>query len=146
MLILAFVACSKSPAPVEPSAEPARVPVEGMVKPDKPPAKPSTPDAATLIRGDFVSSACEGRDYVRELTLADGRFEARDLVSPCPEGSTCVWSGIVTRKGDAMLDSGKIVLVDDKAPDTRAAALPASLAITATGLAAPDTDCVYAKP
>jgi len=31
-------------------------------------------------------------------------IELEDRVSPCPEGGTCVWSGIVTRKGTYVVE------------------------------------------
>lgn len=72
-----------------------------------PPADPIEPaaDPAPAIDGGFsdrrwTSAACGERAYPRELTLAaGGTYTGRDLVSPCPEGATCVWSGIIDFAG-----------------------------------------------
>lgn len=40
----------------------------------------------------------------------DGTLRVSDAVSPCPEGATCFWSGIVTRSGTWRLDGDLLQL------------------------------------
>lgn len=50
--------------------------------------------------GGWQSSECGERKYPRRLDLADdGTFIMMDLISPCPPGAKCVWSGVAARKG-----------------------------------------------
>jgi hypothetical protein len=51
--------------------------------------------------GDWVSASCGERTYERRISFYNDRrtFEGQDLVSPCPEGTQCVWSGIVNFNG-----------------------------------------------
>jgi hypothetical protein len=88
-------------------------------------AAPSTPT------GKWVSPSCGARAYPRELELfADGRFTARDLVSPCPQGVSCVWSGIVERAGRFTVAGARLELAIEKGEATRGGqALPESFAI-----------------
>lgn len=76
--------------PQEPAAEPAPAPV----------ASPEDAPAPAPVVGAWTSEACGERTWTRALQLdADGAWRGRDLVSPCPEGVTCVWSGVVERSG-----------------------------------------------
>ena len=61
--------------------------------------------------GSWYSSSCLERAYTRGLVMyPNGTFTASDLVSPCPKGAQCIWSGIVTRAGTWQLDRGMIEL------------------------------------
>lgn len=72
----------------------------GTETPAPKPTVTGPPTVQTTLQGRWKSLPCSGRDYVRELNLyQDGTYEARDLVSPCPEGATCIWSGIEVHKG-----------------------------------------------
>ena len=71
------------------------------------------------ILGGYTQPSCGERSYVRNLTLAeDGRAELEDRVSPCPEGTACMWSGIVIRNGTFTLSEHVVSLTF--APDPRA--------------------------
>ncbi|AKT41663.1 hypothetical protein [Chondromyces crocatus] len=68
------------------------------------------PEAERGLVGTWHSSSCGPRAYERVLNLqAGGRFEASDLVSPCPPGVTCVWSGIVGRRGVYVVQGNEII-------------------------------------
>ena len=74
----------------------------------------ASPSAAASPAGSWVSDGCGERAYPRELTFAPGgTFTARDLVSPCPAGKTCVWSGIVERSGTWKLDGSRLTLAPE---------------------------------
>lgn len=74
----------------------------------------ASPSSAASPAGTWVSDGCGERAYPRELTLAPGgTFTARDLVSPCPAGKTCVWSGIVARSGTWKLDGARVTLAPE---------------------------------
>lgn len=50
--------------------------------------------------GDWTSTGCPGRTYARNLRFEpDQRWQAIDLVSPCPPGTECLWSGLTTYGG-----------------------------------------------
>lgn len=112
------------------------------------PAAAPTPQA---VAGTYASPGCGARKYAREITLnADGGFTSRDLVSPCPREATCVWSGIVDRKGTFTVDSASwIGLTPSEAGKPAGEPLPARLLFHApdgTLIEDPDhTNCVYAK-
>ncbi len=85
-------AAENEPVVDEPAAEPTE--------------NPDGKDEAKAIdgpvpTGDWVSASCGERTYERRLSFFDERrtFEGQDLVSPCPEGTQCAWSGIVTYNG-----------------------------------------------
>ena len=63
------------------------------------------------LTGTWQSASCGARTYTRRLILHDsGSFEAFDLVSPCPPGAVCVWSGIIRWGGTWKLEPGRVVL------------------------------------
>jgi hypothetical protein len=81
--------------------------------------------------GSWRSSSCGERSYERWLDIAtDGTFTADDRVSPCPPTVTCVWSGIVHRKGSYQVsaDDLQLALQDTSASGgPKVAALPIGL-------------------
>lgn len=78
----------------------------------EPTASAAQPD---VLAGTWTSPSCGERKYERELTFsADGTYAARDLVSPCPKGVACVWSGIVERKGTWTVSGADVALADAK--------------------------------
>lgn len=53
-----------------------------------------------MFIGNWTSTSCGGRAYARNVRFeADGSYAGVDLISPCPPGTTCVWSGIVAYGG-----------------------------------------------
>ncbi len=92
MLALLLFSCATDAAPA-PAAPPP--PVEG-------------PKAQTLLGevvgvafvGDWTSDPCPGRTYARNIYFGpDNSWAAVDLVSPCPVGKQCMWSGLVGYNG-----------------------------------------------
>ncbi len=52
------------------------------------------------IVGNWTSPACGGRNFARNIRFEDdGAYAAVDLMSPCPVGTTCVTSGLVSYEG-----------------------------------------------
>jgi hypothetical protein len=59
--------------------------------------------------GDWTSPACGGRGYARNVYFAStNEYAVIELVSPCPVGATCVWSGMSTFAGTWRLDGNKL--------------------------------------
>ncbi|MFO0552658.1 MAG: hypothetical protein U0271_29980 [Polyangiaceae bacterium] len=70
----------------------------------------ASPEAQAVV-GSWTNSLCGKRTYERILTFTkEGKFDARDLVSPCPKDRKCVWSGIVDRKGTWALEGETLAL------------------------------------
>jgi len=57
--------------------------------------------AAQPLVGIWQSDSCgDARTYVRAIAVDDnGMWRSRDMVSPCPPGTQCMWSGIVEANG-----------------------------------------------
>ncbi len=95
-LACATTAVSQDPAavevaPVEPAADPATATVPTLLG--------DAPGVAFL--GDWTSASCGGRDHARNVRFeSDHTYAVIDLVSPCPPGTTCAWSGLVTFAGE----------------------------------------------
>lgn len=141
VLVAAVTACD--PAPTQPPVTTA-IPTEPT-----PPDEPATPPP--LHGAPWESASCGERTYPRTLELReDGSFLARDLVSPCPEGATCVWSGIVERAGTYTASADRITLVRaGNEPAPAAKALPDALQREPSGAPA-EVDaggarCVYTR-
>ena len=67
--------------------------------------------AAVELAGTWSSASCGPRTYAREMVLLDGGTYVRvDLVSPCPPGAKCVWSGILSYRGSWAFDGTAIAL------------------------------------
>ena len=134
-----LLACG--PKPAAPTPAPAADPQE---EPTPAPA----PAVIDQLLGDWVSAGCGDREYARELAIAnDGRWAARDLVSPCPPDAQCVWSGIVLSGGPWAADEDGLTLTDEST-DERAKPRPTRLAPTGEGAVATEGDlpCTYARP
>lgn len=120
-IVLSAAACGAPPpppvtAPGDPAAPaPAQLPAE--------------PDLA----GSWSSAGCGGRAYERRIELrADGTFSAEDLVSPCPPGARCVWSGVVVRRGTWKMQKAAIALTAEPVTGPAPGApFPTELAIDA---------------
>lgn len=145
LAVLAVLVTACDPAP---TGQPTNPPSTG--------GEPTTggepaPTAAPLHGAPWQSPTCGERTYPRTIELReDGSFLARDLVSPCPEGATCVWSGIVERAGTYAATADLITLVlAGNEPAPAAKALPTELQREASGAPA-EVDaggarCVYAR-
>ena len=95
-----------------------------VVVPPPPPAtaapnptpQPTPAAGAVSLTGTWESSACGDRAYPRHITFADAsRFTAEDLVSPCPKGTACIWSGILNFEGTYRVEKDAITLKVEKA-------------------------------
>jgi hypothetical protein len=81
-------------------------------------AQPSTPLPSTApavgllhLDGTWESPSCGSRTYPRRITFAEAAsFTAEDLVSPCPKGVSCIWSGIINRQGTYRVEKDTITL------------------------------------
>ncbi len=105
--MLLFWACVGSTPPTPP--EPA-VPTP-TVTPTPPP--PET-DEGTRFVATWVSPSCGERSYERQITLnPDFSFVGQDLVSPCPPGASCVWSGVVSWKGTWNIEGPRLALNEE---------------------------------
>ena len=92
--------------------------------------------------GAWTSEPCGGRAYPRQVTFSsDHRFSARDLVSPCPPGVQCVWSGIISWGGSWRIEGDHLLLeIETTAPE----GAPSSLWRVGGGsLGEPAGDCLY---
>lgn len=67
------------------------------------------------LDGTWESASCGSRTYPRRITFAEAaNFTAEDLVSPCPKGVSCIWSGIIRRQGTYKLEKDTIELTISK--------------------------------
>jgi hypothetical protein len=135
-----------SPSTPPPVATPTTPPITPTVTSTTPP--PTAPTASVV--GRWISPSCGGRTYARKIEFtADGKFDAQDLVSPCPPKVTCIWSGIVGSNGTYAVASGMIRLAPAQPGNPKAQPLPATLAIDPTSGAPLETaggaKCVYSK-
>jgi hypothetical protein len=130
MIALAACACPSAPEPA--SAPPAPAPTE---EPGPPP--PNGPNGKALL-GDWHSPACGDRAYERRLHLHEnGSFKAEDMVSPCPPGVMCVWSGIVETQGTWAVSKGALELTVKAGAAPRRGVAPFPTALTLDGAGAP---------
>jgi hypothetical protein len=99
------------------------------------PAIPAPPGAATSLLGTWESASCGARTYPRNITFADASaFSAEDLISPCPKGTACIWSGIVNSHGKYRVEKDAVsLLVDAPGPGPHNVQFPTRLTLDATG-------------
>jgi hypothetical protein len=175
LLLALALGCSKpapGPAPITTtptttaaasSAEPAS-PTTATSAAEAPSAAPSAsaPAASSgaaavepspVPAGTYRSASCGTRKYARVVHLsAPNKIQMDDLVSPCPPGARCMWSGIVVRTGTYSVVSGKHVgapmrLALTLTKDPRSEAPPPHLLWwnSRGELSEPDEKCLY-KP
>lgn len=110
---------------------------------------PGTTPAAGSLAGTWESASCGSRAYSRRITFSEpASFTAEDLVSPCPKGTTCVWSGIINRSGSYKTQKDIVTLTVSKTGNGPAKTqFPASLTLDAAhGLVEAGSDgkpCAY---
>ena len=74
-----------------------------------------SPAPSDGIAGTWHSESCGKREYAREMVFLDGGTYVRfDLVSPCPPGAQCIWSGILNFRGGWTFDGTAIALNDEQ--------------------------------
>jgi hypothetical protein len=137
-LLSAVVGCS----PSQPKDDTA-VDVPPQVSASETPISSQTPD----LSGTWASASCGKRAYERIITVgADATFVADDRISPCPPGASCVWSGIVHRKGTWKRVALTLALFPDDVIDGKQAGepFPSTLAPAAGGIE-DDYGCAYVK-
>lgn len=107
------------PAADEPAPAPSEEPEKGKGDTDattddgagKPTGDGGEAETAPEVAGTWSSASCGARTYAREMVLLDGGTYVRvDLVSPCPPGAKCVWSGILSYRGSWAFDGTAIAL------------------------------------
>ncbi len=82
---------------------------------------PSAHARQPSVEGTWTSSSCEARTYPRILRFGPSEVQLEDRISPCPEGVTCVWSGVVHRQGTWQADGTRIQLTWTGEADPRMA-------------------------
>jgi len=71
----------------------------------------STGEGTAHWGGSWSSASCGERKYERQISLTgDGKASGHELVSPCPPGSQCMWSGVVDWEGTWQGDASKITI------------------------------------
>jgi len=83
-----------------PNATSAPPPPSATVAPTASTTPGPAPSGNSSLTGVWQSASCGNRKYVRTIQFdAEGTFLGRDLISPCPKGTACIWSGILDTKG-----------------------------------------------
>jgi hypothetical protein len=112
-MVFFLAACGTSAHSPEPAATPVPVPADVTplteANPDealKQPGDPATVQtllgegAGVEYLGDWTSPPCDGRSYARNVTFYPNQeYAVMELVSPCPVGTQCMWSGLGTFAG-----------------------------------------------
>jgi hypothetical protein len=134
-----LVACAAEPPPPSPlSAAPPPIPADA-------------PKVDTMLGqvpgvkyiGEWTSAGCEGRTFARNLTFFEnGEYAAMDLVSPCPAGTVCAWSGLVAYVGIWKQDGTKLLLREIGAPTAPGSPHPTEVQATVDGQLV-ENGCTY---
>jgi len=127
--------------PSVPATPPTRVvippPATATAIPTAPTTIPSSPPAAGAagLVGTWESAACGDRTYPRRITFVDATtFSAEDLVSPCPKGAACIWSGILNHKGTYTIEKDVVTLrVETASAGPKKVQFPTSLKLDPSG-------------
>lgn len=99
--------------------------------------------------GTWQSESCGERTWLRAIRLdADGTWAGRDMVSPCPAGASCIWSGVVDHTGTwlSLAQPGHISLsLTSSTPAMAPGSVPApsTMQITDEGGVVDDAGCAY---
>lgn len=97
-------------APATPTTTPTVAPTATA-----PTSVPGTTPAAGGLAGTWESGSCGARAYARRITFTEpASFTAEDLVSPCPKGTQCIWSGIINRSGSYKTQKDIVTLTVSK--------------------------------
>ncbi len=92
---------------------------------DEPEPLPEGPKVQTLLGeavgvrfvGNWTAAPCGARNYARNIRFdKNNQYAAIDLVSPCPAGGTCVWSGMVGYAGSWTVVDNELILKEIHAP------------------------------
>lgn len=139
-VVVMLAGCSPAPSPTGPTGG------DGATS-----TGAGSPPAAVNVVGGWSSPSCGARTYTRTITLNEGgSFSAQDLVSPCPPGAQCIWSGIVDTTGSYSIQGTTIQLAPKpsagrSAPQPFPTTLAIDPATQAIAEVLPDgTRCAYA--
>lgn len=103
------------------------------------------PAGGVYIVGDWTSAACAGRAYARNLHIeAHQEYAGVDLVSPCPKGTQCMWSGMVGFAGVWVMEGKKLQLREIGGATVPGGAHPTLIEATMEGKLV-ENGCVYEK-
>jgi hypothetical protein len=116
---VAYSTCANAEIACAPGTHCEDVPIVCVTTPCAPTAPTCVADrcpaayapAARELAGTFANEDRnnEAALYPRHYEMrADGTFLLHDLISPCPQGAYCVWSGIVTRSGNWAVSADRV--------------------------------------
>lgn len=161
MFLLSLLACA-STTPAPPAVDPpvAVAPVAPPA-PSEPAAAPpaATPPAGDTVTaptllgpapgvaflGNWTSAACGGRAYARNIHFEeDQTYAGIDLVSPCPVGASCIWSGMTGYAGIWVQNGKEVSLREIGAPTTEGGPHPTKFEATADGKLV-ENGCFYTR-
>lgn len=122
MTFLLLYACAAEPLP--PALPPEAPKVETMLG-----------EAPGIVfTGEWTSKDCPGRTYPRNIVInEDHTYAAVDLVSPCPAGTQCAWSGLVGFAGIWKQEGTKVLLREIGAPIEKGSPHPTEITATEDG-------------
>lgn len=118
-----------------------------------PPAPAGAPQVDTLLgkapgvvfTGVWTNKDCPGRNYPRNLYIdEEGEYAGLDLVSPCPKGTACMWSGMVGFAGTWRQDGDRLVFREIGAPGQKGSPHPTEVRADFSGHLV-ENDCLYDK-
>lgn len=143
-MLLLLIACANTPTPEIEAAGPIEAAPEVEVE-----VTEAAQDAAEALpeqlTGRLSSPECGDRAYPRVLELSPtGTYTMTDLVSPCPPGGMCAWSGVVVAHGEYALDGAVLTLNETKAENgDKGAPRPQSLRRAQNGQLMEPPQCLY---
>jgi hypothetical protein len=136
VIALLLFACASDPAPPNPAAGAGEgAPVVPTMLGDAPGIK--------FTDMDWTSASCDSRKYARNLRIeSDNTYAGVDLVSPCPEGTQCVWSGLVGFAGIWKQEDRKLLLREIGGPIAQGSPHPTEIISTVDGTLV-ENGCTY---
>ena len=147
ILATLVVACGGRSAPSETTTVTTAPDAVNPVEPVAVEVTPAEPGSSLV--GSWQSDSCGERTWVRSLQLRDdGSWSGLDLVAPCPQGATCIWSGIVEHSGTwqagELAGTAKLALTSSKpAEPPGGSAVPTTLRMMNASIV-DNASCTYA--
>lgn len=152
-LLLACAASTPEPAPATPATPAPAAPASGEPAPTSAAPGPGDPTVPTLLGdvkgvafvGDWTSPSCGGRAYARNIHFdAENSYAGIDLVSPCPTGTTCVWSGMIAYAGIWVQEGDRLKLREIGGPTGPGSPHPTEFTATVEGSLV-ENGCAYSR-
>lgn len=147
MMILLLACATEAPStpPPAPAPPPAAPETPATTGPTVPTLLGDVPGVAFV--GDWTSPSCGGRSFARNLHFdEDQQYAVIDLVSPCPTGTTCSWSGLVTYAGTWVQLDQEVQLREIGSPASADSPHPRKIQATTDGrLVEPEAGCFYER-